>query len=82
MDASGLIQSFNYDHFVIEQNLLGVGQAESMMAPPGGGNCVNWVLGHIVASRNRVHALVGIDAAVSAELGILRRLLGKEGAVK
>ena len=67
MDASGLIQSFNYDHFVIEQNLLGVGQAESLKGPPAGGNCVNWVLGHIVASRNRIHALVGLEPAIAAD---------------
>lgn len=27
---------------------------ESLFQPPGGGNCINWLVGHIVTSRNQM----------------------------
>lgn len=45
-------------------------QEESLFQPEGGGNCVNWLVGHIVVSRDMMLEIVGrpplLDAATRA----------------
>ena len=40
------------------RNLEGVTREEALIHPERGGNCINWVAGHIVASRNNVLQLL------------------------
>lgn len=40
------------------RNLEGVSREEALIHPDRGGNCINWVAGHIVASRNNVLQLL------------------------
>lgn len=49
-DALNMLFGINYD--VLKKNLDGVTHEESLIQPEGGGNCLNWVLGHIVATRD------------------------------
>jgi hypothetical protein len=44
---------------VLERNLEGLSHEESLEQPASGGNCLNWVLGHILATRTHVHRLLG-----------------------
>jgi len=37
----------------------GLSEADGLIAPRGGGNCVNWVIGHLVMSRNDELPLLG-----------------------
>jgi len=41
------------------RNLDGVSQEESLESPQPGGNCLNWVVGHLVASRNDLLETLG-----------------------
>ena len=41
------------------RNLEGITHEESLVMPPSG-NCLNWVLGHIVSSRNRIMTQMGL----------------------
>jgi len=50
---------FQLNSFVLERNLAGVTQEESLRHPAEGGNCINWVLGHILTTRNAIHGLLG-----------------------
>lgn len=59
MDAKELSNLFRVSHSAITVNLEDFTHEQSLVQPPGAGNCVNWVLGHIVASRNGVLRLVG-----------------------
>ncbi|MGH9969450.1 MAG: DinB family protein [Pyrinomonadaceae bacterium] len=49
-DALRMLFGLNYD--VLKGNLEAISHEESLIQPPGGGNCLNWVLGHIVATRD------------------------------
>lgn len=49
-DALKMLFGINYD--VLKKNLEGVSHDESLLQPPGGANCLNWVLGHVVATRD------------------------------
>jgi len=42
-----------------KQQVEGLTHADSLLQPPGTGNCLNWVLGHIASSRGRVLNLLG-----------------------
>ena len=46
---------------VININLEGITQEESLLSPEPGGNCINWVLGHMLISRDDINKILGID---------------------
>jgi hypothetical protein len=54
-----LLSGFNT--FVISKNLEGITQEESLAFSPAGGNCINWVAGHILSARNGTLRLLGAD---------------------
>ncbi|MEO6695644.1 MAG: hypothetical protein ABIY50_11265 [Ignavibacteria bacterium] len=51
---------FKYNAFVINKNLEDISQDESIMTPPDGGSSINWILGHIVLTRDVIHEMFGI----------------------
>jgi hypothetical protein len=53
-DAEALIQSFDLTHRVIHMQTAGLSHADSLLQPPFRGNCLNWVLGHILVGRDQV----------------------------
>lgn len=55
-----LVHQLDLSYGALFRNLEGITHEESLVTPSTGGNCLNWVLGHIVASRNRVMARMGI----------------------
>ncbi len=59
-DAAGLGQAFKTNHWLIHQLVDGLSHADSIVQPPYQGNCLNWVLGHIIVSRNRVLKLLEV----------------------
>lgn len=46
-------------HRVVRLNTEGVTQEESLAQPQPGGNCLNWVVGHLVAIYDKVLPLLG-----------------------
>ena len=62
--AAGLANLFRISHYAVTVNLEGFTHEESLKPAPGGGNCVNWVLGHIVASRNGVLRMLNEEPAL------------------
>ena len=56
--TGSLIQSFGLTHRIIGMQTRGLTHADSLMQLPFRGNCLNWVVGHIVVGRNRALALV------------------------
>jgi uncharacterized damage-inducible protein DinB len=59
MNAESLQHMFGLNHYVIGVNARDLSHQESLAEPQPGGNCANWVLGHIVATRGAVLSLVG-----------------------
>ena len=59
MNGMTLAKLYGLNMMVIERNLEGIEHEESFFQPQSAGNCVNWVLGHIVATRNQVMKLIG-----------------------
>lgn len=51
---------FRFTHGVFRQNTAGVTQEESLRQPQPAGNCINWVGGHLVSSRQGLLASLGV----------------------
>lgn len=57
-----------YNHRVININLKDITHEQSLVSPDTGGNSLNWVLGHIIVSRNDINELIGIDKIADEKL--------------
>lgn len=51
-DAETLIESYAVNLQVIKLQTAGLSHEDSLLQPPFRGNCLNWVLGHIIAGRS------------------------------
>jgi uncharacterized damage-inducible protein DinB len=59
MDPRVLAFQFQIGSFVLDRNLAGVDHAQSLLAPRPGGNTMNWIVGHVVRTRNQAIGLLG-----------------------
>ncbi len=58
---------FAYSAGFAQANLDGIDHAASLRAPDSGGNCINWVLGHLVQARNAALQMLGQPPVIEAE---------------
>jgi hypothetical protein len=59
MDPQVLAFQFGVGAFVLERNLAGITNEESLRLPQPGGNTMNWIVGHVVRTRNQALGLLG-----------------------
>ncbi len=59
MDPKTLAYQLGNSAFVVQANTGDITHDESLVAPQPAGNCANWVLGHMVASRDKMLGLLG-----------------------
>jgi DinB family protein len=52
MDPKTIAYQFGLTAGVLERNIGDLSHDESLISPEPGGNCLNWVLGHITRTRN------------------------------
>lgn len=62
-----LKENFEFTHRLIHMQTDGLTHADSLLQLPFRGNCLNWVLGHIVDSRNTVLRLLGAQCIWTAD---------------
>ena len=55
----------------VEANCAGIGEQESRRAFPGGANCANWILGHIVVNRQLLTVRFGEKPFLREEEAVL-----------
>lgn len=67
MDSRTLSKLYGLNLMVIEKNVEGFTPEDSFFQPQSEGNCANWVLGHIVSTRNEVMKLIGESPLWSKE---------------
>ena len=58
-DAQALAQAFRLTHQIIKLQTNGLSHADSVLQPPFRGNCLNWVVGHIIEGRDSALNLMG-----------------------
>jgi hypothetical protein len=54
MNGDTLAKLYSLNAMTIENNLEGFTEQDAMYQPDSGGNCANWILGHIVATRSQI----------------------------
>jgi hypothetical protein len=56
-------------HRVLRMNVKGLTQEDTLIQPQPGGNCMNWVVGHLVSTYNiAVLPLLGQEPVLSADI--------------
>jgi uncharacterized damage-inducible protein DinB len=58
--AITLIDILQFNHNAIHMQLKDITQAESLLQPPFQGNCMNWVIGHILDMRQSWTSVLGL----------------------
>jgi uncharacterized damage-inducible protein DinB len=71
MYAAFLSQLFEMNFGALSGNLEGITHEQSLVLPQPEGNCINWVLGHMVASRSRILPLLEVQPPWDSELSFL-----------
>jgi hypothetical protein len=72
-DISDFIRLLTVEKDLIHTHLEGLSQADTLHPPYPGGNCLNWVLGHMLNNQVGLLTLLGKAAPVDpAELQIYR----------
>lgn len=61
------ITLYKYTHYVVNKNLEGITDEEALKLPDGGGNCINWIIGHIVFNRDSALETAGIGKLCTKE---------------
>ena len=67
MTGDDLAKMFEFSYGAIKRNLQDLTHQESVTKPEGGGNCLNWVLGHVVVTRNAILQLAGGTPVLTGE---------------
>ena len=66
MHIPTLIHQFGASFGIALRNLAGIDHGTSLHRPQPGGNCLNWVLGHVLSSRGALIETLGGEAPMSA----------------
>lgn len=59
MDTSSLLHSLGTSDVVVNRNLEGINHRDSLVHPQPDGRTFNWILGHMVKTRNEILELIG-----------------------
>lgn len=63
--ATDLIDALERNLNIVKSQTQGLSHADSLLQLPFRGNCMNWVLGHIAATRNTMLQFLGEEAVLS-----------------
>jgi hypothetical protein len=72
--AETLLKMMDWNSGIIRMQTKEISQAESLIQPPFQGNCLNWVVGHLLTSRDTILTLMKLEPVLSpAEMAIYDR---------
>ena len=59
---------YKFNHRVIRMNLDGISHEDSLKTPAEGGNSLNWILGHVILSRDEIFELLGLEKSCDEKM--------------
>lgn len=68
LSPTNLAEAFKRNVEIIKMQTEGLSHEDSLVQLPFRGNCMNWVVGHILTNRNSVLKLLGIEQPPTADL--------------
>ncbi len=60
-----VIAQFNINYLATNLNLSGIDEAKSLISTEKSGNSINWILGHIIATRLKIFTQLGVNVETS-----------------
>lgn len=78
MAIDNLIKSFGRNVWIVEKQTAGLSHADGLLRPPFRGNSLNWVLGHVVVSRQSALKRLGVTAELLSEEEVVLYRRGAE----
>ena len=67
IDAKLLLEIAERNYRTLQRQIGGLTHEQSLLQPPFRGNCLNWVVGHLVTSRERMLLLVDAEPVWTPE---------------
>jgi len=67
MTGKDLARMYEFSYAALNRNLQDLNHEDTVVLPDGGGNCLNWVLGHVVTARRTVLMLAGATPTLAGE---------------
>jgi uncharacterized damage-inducible protein DinB len=67
--VDNLIAMYARNLYFIKEYTKGLSHADSLAQPPVSGNCMNWVIGHILTYRNRILQMTDQPALLAEVIG-------------
>jgi hypothetical protein len=64
---SDLIEDYSRNSTLLKRHLEGLNHADTLIRPNGTGNCINWILGHMLLCRVEMLAFLGQPAPFTTE---------------
>ena len=66
VDPNHIANVFNRNHRVAKRQIEGLSDADCLIQPAVRGNCINWILGHMLLSRGNVLESLGQKAVIDS----------------
>ena len=66
-DVQVLANVFRRNMWVIDRQADGLSHSDSLLQPESRGNCLNYVLGHMMSSRETVMRMLGLEPMMTPE---------------
>jgi hypothetical protein len=80
MTGTDLARMYEFSYAALNRNLQDLNHDDTVVLPDGGGNCLNWVLGHVVSARSTVLMLAGATPTLTGQgMSVYRRGSHPEG---
>lgn len=67
MTGNDLAKMYEFSYAAMNRNLQDLSNEDSLVLPEAGGNCLNWVLGHVVSARGMILMLAGTPPTMTGE---------------
>ena len=67
-EVTPLLTQVGYVHYAFNANVAGLTHADSLAQPEPGGNCLNWIVGHLCHAQNNLLAMLGQKPFWSEEI--------------
>jgi uncharacterized damage-inducible protein DinB len=68
MKNSETITVFQFNSRVLHINIDDLTHEDSLASPKGGGNSINWIVGHLLTSRDDIFEMIGIERRCSPDI--------------
>lgn len=59
MNTEYMAAMYTLNHQVLKMNLEGITHEDSLVQPRPFGNCINWIMGHLVYQRSSILRMIG-----------------------